>query len=106
MPAQMTNYPRPEAWLFKPADQKNIAPTIATDIAFNSGKSNVTHVVDSRPQYTREASLEQVANMSFNRYIFFVTPKQILKKTFLFSSESNVVGTFSRVLYKVWIILS
>ena len=48
----MTNYPKPGSAAFKPADQKTIAPIIATDIAFDSEKTNVTHVVDSRSKCT------------------------------------------------------
>ena len=45
MPAQMTKYPKPGSVAFKPADQKSIAPTVATDIALDSGNTNVTLVV-------------------------------------------------------------
>ena len=46
MPAQMTKYPKPGSVAFKPADQKSIAPTVATDIALDSEEEkNVTLVV-------------------------------------------------------------
>ena len=77
MPAHMTNYPKPGSVVFKPADQKTIAPIIATD---DSEKTNVTHVVDSRSQCTLEANLEQVTNVSFNRYIYLFNTKANLKQ--------------------------